>query len=136
MKTEIGANVANRVNNFLARDPNGPQFAMQSQRMYRRRDLEDSDDLFGRDLDVEDLEVRGNFGTWVFLFIYNKYPLNADLWSFCSDAFNAARGAVMQDAARKATQVFGPQRRELEDDDLFGRDSEDFFERDLEAELD
>ena len=63
MKTEIGANVANRVNNFLARDPNGPQFAMQSQRMYRRRDLEDSDDLFGRDLDVEDLEVRGNFGT-------------------------------------------------------------------------
>ena len=42
----------------------------------------------------------------------------------------------MQDAARKATQVFGPQRRELEDDDLFGRDSEDFFERDLEAELD
>ena len=63
MKTEIGANVANRVNNFLARDPNGPQAAMQSQRMYRRRDLEDSDDLFGRDLDVEDLEVRGNFGT-------------------------------------------------------------------------
>ena len=36
---------------------------MGNSQQYQRRDLEDSDDLLGRDLDVEDLEARSTVST-------------------------------------------------------------------------
>jgi hypothetical protein len=53
----------------------------------QRRGFADEEDLFVRDLEAfDDLEAREpKFGIAnaksVFIYIYNKYPLNADLWA-------------------------------------------------------
>ena len=98
-----------------------------------------------------------------FIYIYNIYPLNADLWSYCrliktvirtiknhgSTAFNvASTGAMVYGAVASRRDLEDSEdllERDLDVEELFGReydhlderdiiDDEDLFVRDLEAE--
>ena len=109
-------------------------------RTFHSRGFEDEEDLFVRDIDAfDDLEEHEpfNFGpvVSVFLTIYNKYPLNADLRSYSKEfeiEEKFLKDKIAKGANRFANAVDAFQSRGFEDEeDLSERDIDAFY--DLEA---
>ena len=103
------------------------------------RGFEDDEDLFVRDIDTfDDLEAREPFdiglAASVSLIIYNKYLLNADLWSYSKEFEFGEKMFTHKSGndARRSPWTFRIHPRGFEDEeDLFERDIDAFY--DLEA---
>jgi hypothetical protein len=88
-----------REQGLVARDLPNVRFGRGTvNRILTRRGFADEEDLFVRDLEAfDDLEARepglGSIKS-VFIYIYNKYPLNADLWSYCREQYKTRMNQV------------------------------------------